>query len=165
MKISSLFSLLTIGASGFSSPATVSVPRQQQQLSPTALHARSDEGAILSKAAMAAAVLGCSLMMGPMIAGADSTSLDFSLPSYDSKMSGFGDGTEAYLTKQGRADRTDPGANEKEKQAVSMQKAEEARLEAKEKKKAEMKALEDEAKRRAAERKARDAERLKNIWN
>ena len=80
-------------------------------------------------------------------------------------MQGFGDGNEAILNTQGRADRTDPGANEKEKQLESMRKAEEARQEAKAKKKAEQKALEEEAKRRAQEKKARDAERLKNIWN
>lgn len=118
------------------------------------------------KSTAAAFLLGCSLMlMSPTAVFADATSLDFSLPKYDANMQGFGDGTEAILNTRGRADRTDPGANEKEKQAESMRKAEEARQAAKEKKKAEMKALEEETKRRALEKKARDAERLKNIWN
>lgn len=111
-----------------------------------------------------ALLLGAACMMGPMVAVAD-TALDFSLPSYDTKMQGFGDGKEAILNTQGRLDRTDPGANEREKQLDAMRKAEEARLEAKAKKKAELKALEEEANRRAVERKARDAERLKNIWS
>mmetsp|Transcript_128256 Transcript_128256/g.369372 ORF Transcript_128256/g.369372 Transcript_128256/m.369372 type:complete len:166 (+) Transcript_128256:123-620(+) len=119
----------------------------------------------LAKATSAAALLLGWTLMGPMTAMADSTSLDFSLPKYDTNMQGFGDGTEAILNTRGRADRTDPGANEKEKQEESMRKAEEARQQAKAQKKAQQKALEDEAKRRAAEKKARDAERLKNIWN
>ena len=113
---------------------------------------------------VAALLLGWSLM-GPMTAMADTTSLDFSLPKYDTNMQGFGDGTEAILNTRGRADRTDPGANEKEKQEESMRKAEEARQEAKAQKKAKQKALEEEAKRRAEEKKSRDAERLKSIWN
>lgn len=41
--------------------------------------------------------------------------LDFSLPSYDAKMSGSGEGTDAVST--GKTDSlTDPGANEKTKQ-------------------------------------------------
>lgn len=99
------------------------------------------------------------------------TSLDFSLPSYDTKMSGFGDGSEAFV-KQGQiksdtADTlmTDPGSDEKEKQFASMRKAEEARKKILLKKKAEQKAHQEEDKRRAAEKKKRDAERLKNIWN
>jgi len=117
----------------------------------------------IAKAA-AALMFGAACVVGPMAVMAE-TALDFSLPSYDTNMQGFGDGKEAILNTKGRADRTDPGANEREKQVDSMRKAEEARLEAKAKKKAEMKALEEEANRRAAERKARDAERLKNIWN
>ena len=91
------------------------------------------------------------------------TSLDFSLPKYDAKMSGFGDGKEAVLN--GSDDMTDPGANEKAKQMEAMKKAEEARLEAKAAKKAQMRALEEEAKRRSELKKAENAERLKNIWN
>eukprot|EP00529_Nitzschia_sp_RCC80_P036004 CAMPEP_0113454098 /NCGR_PEP_ID=MMETSP0014_2-20120614/7691_1 /TAXON_ID=2857 /ORGANISM="Nitzschia sp." /LENGTH=166 /DNA_ID=CAMNT_0000345499 /DNA_START=118 /DNA_END=618 /DNA_ORIENTATION=- /assembly_acc=CAM_ASM_000159 len=91
------------------------------------------------------------------------TSLDFSLPKYDTKMSGFGDGKEAVLN--GSNDMTDPGTNEKAKQMEAMKKAEEARLEAKAAKKAQMKALEEEAQRRSELKKAENADRLKNIWN
>lgn len=106
------------------------------------------------------------IMKGPMtVAYAAETALDFSLPTYDTNMAGFGDGKEAILNTKGSADRTDPGANEREKQEDAMRKAEEARLAQKAKKLAERKAREDEDRRRAAEKKARDAERLKNIWN
>ena len=122
-----------------------------------------------NKSVVASLFLGfaVSISMGaaPLVAGADPTSLDFSLPQYDAKMQGFGDGKEAILNYRGRDDRTDPGANEKEKQADSMRKAEEARLAAKAQKRAAQKAAEEESKRRALEKKARDAERLQNIWN
>jgi hypothetical protein len=91
------------------------------------------------------------------------TSLDFSLPKYDTKMGGFGDGKEAILN--GSDDMTDPGANEKAKQLEAMRKAEEARLQAKAAKKAQQKALEEESKRRAELKRAENAERLKTIWN
>jgi len=101
---------------------------------------------------------------------ADATSLDFSLPSYDTKMTGFGEGTEAFV-KRGKiktstdALMADPGSDEKEKEASSMRKAEEARKVALEQKKADQKERLEEDKRRAKEKKARDAERLKNIWS
>lgn len=119
---------------------------------------------VISAKTAAAFLVGAACMMGPMVATAE-TALDFSLPSYDTNMQGFGDGKEAILNTKGRLDRTDPGANEREKQADAMRRAEADRLEAKSKKKAELKALEEEANRRAAERKARDAERLKSIWS
>eukprot|EP00531_Pseudo-nitzschia_arenysensis_P016078 CAMPEP_0116149326 /NCGR_PEP_ID=MMETSP0329-20121206/18873_1 /TAXON_ID=697910 /ORGANISM="Pseudo-nitzschia arenysensis, Strain B593" /LENGTH=173 /DNA_ID=CAMNT_0003645603 /DNA_START=82 /DNA_END=603 /DNA_ORIENTATION=- len=128
----------------------------------------------LSRRAAAAAMLTGIVAASPMVAQAASdTSLDFSLPSYDTKMSGFGDGKEAYVKKGDIASdgilsdklMTDPGADEKEKQRASMQKAEEARKEALAKKKAEQKERDEEAKRRAIEKKKRDKERLANIWN
>lgn len=99
-----------------------------------------------------------------------STSLDFALPSYDTKMLGFGEGSEAYVIKGSIKTSTDalmadPGKDEKEKQLASMRKAEEARKEALTKKKAEQKERDEEGARRAKEKKERDAERLKNIWN
>ena len=102
---------------------------------------------------------------------AEAASLDFALPTYDTKMGGFGEGTEAYTKKGGdmktstSLNMADPGADEKEKQLASMRKAEEARKSALAQKKAVQKEREDEDKRRAKEKKERDAERLKNIWN
>lgn len=101
----------------------------------------------------------------------ESASLDFSLPTYDTKMGGFGEGTEAYTKKGGEMKTStaefmaDPGADEKEKQLASMRKAEEARKDALAQKKAVQKEREAEDKRRAKEKKERDAERLKNIWS
>mmetsp|Transcript_17222 Transcript_17222/g.39804 ORF Transcript_17222/g.39804 Transcript_17222/m.39804 type:complete len:172 (-) Transcript_17222:197-712(-) len=120
-----------------------------------------------------AAAVVASLVAAPMAAQAAETALDFSLPSYDSKMGGFGEGAEAYLKKGeipkggGTASElmTDPGSDEREKQAASMRKAEEARKIALAKKKAEQKERDEEAKRRAIEKKKRDKERLANIWN
>ena len=146
---------------------SVRLPPPKQRLSTATLDAHRSNvpvPSIHATKAFAALLLGAACMMGPVVALAE-TSLDFSLPTYDTNMQGFGDGKEAILNTRGRADRTDPGANEQEKQVDAMRKAEAARVEAKLKKKAELKALEEEANRRAAERKARDAERLKNIWN
>ena len=76
-----------------------------------------------------AAALGWALLSGvalppPAIAASQSyESLDFSLPSYDSKKTGFGDGTEAFLD---RPDGMKSGGAEAEKQAAAMKKAEEA---------------------------------------
>jgi hypothetical protein len=102
---------------------------------------------------------------------AESTSLDFSLPTYNTKMEGFGEGNEAFTKKGGDMKTStsefmaDPGADEKEKQLASMRKAEEARKDALAQKKAVQKEREAEDKRRAKEKKERDAERLKNIWS
>ena len=156
----SFLALLFASASAFSPAA---VQRQQQRPTITASRLEAHKSSTAAKTA-AALLLGAACVLGPMTAMAE-TALDFSLPSYDTNMQGFGDGKEAILNTKGRVDRTDPGANEREKQAEAMRKAEEDRLAAKAKKKAELKALEEEANRRAAERKARDAERLKNIWN
>ena len=132
-----------------------------------------DAGVVTRRAAAKAMFLSASaaLMASPMVAQAD-TSLDFALPSYDPKMSGFGDGNEAFVKKgtisSGSVQSkllTDPGGDEKEKQRAAMAKAEEARKEALVRKKAEQKDRDEETKRRAKEKKARDAERLKNIWS
>ena len=101
---------------------------------------------------------------------ADAMSLDFSLPStYDASSKnaqGFGDGAEAILNR-GSSDGklTDPGADEKQKQAESMRKAEEARKARMAADKAKKKEMEEEAKIREAAKKKEKAERLKNIWN
>ena len=73
-------------------------------------------------------MLASVIAVSPMVAQAD-TSLDFALPSYDTKMSGFGDGNEAYVKKGAIAKEgiledkmmTDPGSDEKEKQRAAMQ--------------------------------------------
>jgi hypothetical protein len=109
----------------------------------------------------------------PSVANAEATQLDFSLPSYNPNMSGFGEGSEASSTKiEGRntgnaADNsyTDPGADEKEKQLRSMQLAEQARKEALAAKRQKLAAIEQEEKRRAAEKKAKNAERFASIFN
>jgi hypothetical protein len=167
MKAISCVAILLAVASTTNNVEGFSIPSQSQSSSSMMrLYAeKAQSHKKLGKATSAAALLLGWTLMGPMTAMADSTSLDFSLPKYDTNMQGFGDGAEAILNTRGRADRTDPGANEKEKQEESMRKAEQARQEAKAQKKAKQQALEEEAKRRAAEKKARDAERLKNIWN
>ena len=167
MKAFTCIALLLAATSTITVVDGFSIPSHHPSSSSTTrLHAEKGRSHNkLGKATSAAALLLGWALMGPMTAMADTTSLDFSLPKYDTNMQGFGDGTEAILNTRGRADRTDPGANEKEKQEESMRKAEEARQQAKAQKKAQQKELEEEAKRRAAEKKARDAERLKNIWN
>jgi len=137
-------------------------------------NAENDDAGVMSRRT-AAAVMFLSTsasLIAPMAARAD-TSLDFSLPSYDTKMSGFGEGSEVYV-KKGNISKfgetsdalmTDPGADEREKELAFMRKAEVARKDALAKKKAEQKEREEETKRRAKEKKERDAERLKNIWS
>ena len=101
---------------------------------------------------------------------ADSMSLDFSMPSYDSKTVGFGEGTEAYLSDTGSKrkaglDLTDPGSYEREKQAEAMRKAEAAR---KERVAAEMKARkqrETEQYQREKQRQAEKASRWSSIFD
>ena len=152
------------GVASTSRPASVAMKAANSET-------EADSG-LVSRRAAATAMLGF-IVASPMVAQAADTSLDFSLPSYDTKMSGFGDGSEAYVKKGtigsdgSLQDKlmTDPGADEREKQRASMAKAEEARLEAKAKKKAEQKMREEEDKRRAIEKKKRDKERLANIWN
>jgi len=131
------------------------------------------DAGVMSRRTAAASIFSLIAVAAPMAAQAD-TSLDFALPSYDTKMSGFGEGNEVFvkkgnvILKEGATSNAlmiDPGSDEKEKQLSSMRKAEEARKEALTKKKAEQKEREDETKRRAKEKKARDAERLKNIWS
>jgi hypothetical protein len=98
-------------------------------------------------------------------------SLDFSMPKYDGDTSGksavgFGLGNAVRLNSQDTASTlTDPGANEKEKQAASMRKAEENRVLRVATEKAAKKERELEYQQREAEKKLEKAERLKNIWN
>eukprot|EP00980_Cylindrotheca_fusiformis_P003685 scaffold818_cov136-Cylindrotheca_fusiformis.AAC.51 len=103
---------------------------------------------------MAGLALGFTLVSSSAFA----TDLDFSLPSYDTKMAGFGEGTEAVLNAKSTS-------NEKTKQEEAAMKAALA-LKEKRQKDQEMRKLQYEAdKQKALEKKARDAERLKNIWN
>ena len=88
---------------------------------------------------------------------ANAVDLDFSLPTYDTKMSGFGEGKEAILNQSTEN-------LEKTRQLEASKKAAEA-LRDKRLKDQEMRKLQYEAdKQKALEKKARDAERLKNIW-
>jgi hypothetical protein len=179
MKLSVLTTLAAVTLSTHNCNA-FSTSRRTPQTPVIALNAAnsdnadSDDAGLVTRRAAAKAMLlsaSAALVASPMVAQAD-TSLDFALPSYDTKMSGFGDGNEAYV-KKGTIVRdsienkmmTDPGADEKEKERAAMAKAEEARKEALTRKKAEQKDRDDETKRRAKEKKARDAERLKNIWS
>ena len=174
MKISVVTTLAAVAHfshNGYAFSTLQSAPRTTTAV--TALNAvNSDdvEGFMTRRAAVA---MVASLVVTPMAAQAAETALDFSLPTYDSKMAGFGEGSEAYLKKGqilkdgGTASQLmiDPGSDEREKQAASMRKAEEARKVALAKKKAEQKERDEEAKRRAIEKKKRDKERLANIWN
>jgi len=132
----------------------------------------TESGFMTRRAAAAAMFLSASAGLAQAATAAD-TSLDFALPSYDPKMKGFGEGSEAYfkkgtIVKNGDVESQqmiDPGADEKEKQLAAMRKAEEQRKVALAKKKADQKERDEESARRAKEKKARDKERLKDIWN
>jgi hypothetical protein len=91
--------------------------------------------------------------------------LDFSLPSYESSVSGsvgFGEGAEARL---GLTDSmTDPGSNEKAKQEEAMKKAEEARLARKQEQKRLQREREEEMRRRDEEKKADADRRIKELF-
>lgn len=94
--------------------------------------------------------------------------LDFSMPSYSEsgKAAGFGLGNQATLNSRNTATSlTDPGANEKEKQAAAVKKAEEARIVRMASEKAAKKEKEVEYQQREAEKKAEKALRFQNIWN
>lgn len=149
MKVFSIIAMLLGSASAFSPM------KQPTTQSSTSLQAAKPANKWTPAVVAATLTLGLTLA-SPLPSVAD-TDLDFSLPSYDTKMSGFGDGTEARLSRD--------GPTEKDRQAEALRKAEENRKELAEKKKAEAKARLEEDKRRAKEKKARDAERLKNIWN
>ena len=166
--------LTTLAVALFSQSYAFSTRRRpgRTAVATTLSAASSDDihGAVTRRTAVA---MVASFVAAPMAAQAADTALDFSLPTYDSKMGGFGEGSEAYLKKgqivkdgvSGSKLMIDPGSDEKEKQIAAMKKAEEARKEALARKKAEQKERDEEAKRRAIEKKARDKERLANIWN
>ena len=81
--------------------------------------------------------------------------LDFSLPTYDSKATGgFGDGVEAYLGKSMSDSSIGSGSTEAQRQVEAMRKAEVAR-------KARLVAQKEVTKQREAEEKIRAAERKK----
>jgi hypothetical protein len=152
MKVVSFTLVLLSGANAFS-PCGQNLSRQPTQLA-------AEE----SRRAFGASVANLALGWASVATSANAVELDFSLPSYDTKMSGFGQGTEAILNSK-TDDLTDPGANEKIKQEEAAKKAAYA-LRDDRNRKAEMRKLQYEAdKQRALEKKARDAERLKNIWS
>jgi hypothetical protein len=150
--------LLSTSCNGFTTTTTTTTTSSQRQMTILLATGKNNNNVVNTAAAI---LLGVVLTAAPL-AGMAETSLDFSLPKYDAGMSGFGEGNEARLYD--RREMTDPGGNEKEKQLESMRKAEDARKERIAKEKAVTKARDDEARQRAAEKKARDAERLKNIW-
>jgi len=144
--------------------ANAFAPNTPSQQMSSALSALQHDNDSEKKFSLGSPVAGLVLGLSIMSSAAFAVDLDFSLPTYDTKMSGFGAGTEAILnTKSG--DLTDPGSNEKTKQSEAAMKAAIA-LKEKRIKEKEMKKLQYEAdKQKALEKKARDAERLKNIWN
>lgn len=108
----------------------------------------------LISSGFAAAAAAWTLQQAP----AEAVELDFSLPSYDTKMSGFGEGKEAILNQN----------TENFEKTLQEEASRKAALALRDKriKDQEMRKLQYEAdKQRALEKKARDAERLKNIWN
>jgi len=161
MKLVAVFLMFLVVANAFAPPTTPSQHRSTSALS--ALPQRDNESTE-KKFSLGAPVAGLILGLSLMSSAAFAVDLDFSLPSYDAKMSGFGEGTEAILNKKSDS-LTDPGANEKTKQSEAAKKAAIA-LKEKRMKEQEMKKLQYEAdKQKALEKKARDAERMKNIWN
>lgn len=86
-----------------------------------------------------------------------SETIDFSLPSYNPNMGGFGDGTEARLTEA-------KGGDEGNKQKEAMQKAEAARQERLKEKKEAAKAREQEERLRAKAKKEAQKDRFKEIF-
>ncbi|CAJ1963962.1 unnamed protein product [Cylindrotheca closterium] len=162
MKLVAVSLMYLAVANAFAPTRTPSHQRSSSALS-AALPQRDNESPE-KKFSLGAPVVGLVLGLSIMTSAAFAVELDFSLPSYDAKMSGFGEGTEAILNKK-TSDLTDPGANEKTKQSEAAMKAAIA-LKEKRTKEQEMKKLQYEAdKQRAIEKKARDAERLKSIWN
>lgn len=83
--------------------------------------------------------------------------IDLSLPSYDTNMQGFGEGSEARLSEA-------KGGDEGEKQKEAMRKAEVARQARLIEKKAAAKTREEEAQARATAKKAAQADRFKEIF-
>ena len=170
MKIQAFYTaLLFVGSEAFAPVA----PQSSRQATPTALEGQKN--AWMGPAAVASAALGWTLAsqaafadVVPQAQEMQTSSfvvavekLDFSLPSYEgigSNVGGFGQGTEARLT--GTSSMTDPGSNEKAKQAEAMRKAEEARLARKAaEKEAKLQRNEDQIRAAEAKKKA-DAERV-----
>jgi len=83
--------------------------------------------------------------------------IDFSLPSYNPNMGGFGEGTEAKLSEV-------KGGDERDKQKEAMLKAEAARQARLAQKKEDALVREAEGRARAEERKAAQADRFKEIF-
>lgn len=83
--------------------------------------------------------------------------IDFSLPSYNPSMQGFGDGTEARLSEA-------KGGDEGDKQKEAMRRAEAARQARLVEKKEAAKAREEKGRARAQAKKAAQADRFKEIF-
>jgi hypothetical protein len=153
------YSLMFLAGANAFAPTGRSLSRESAPLSAMQ---QSDDNS--KKASFGATIAGLALGLTLVSSSAFAVELDFSLPSYDSKMSGFGAGTEAILNSKTQS-LTDPGITEKTRQKETATKAalalKEKRLKDQEAKKAQY-AAEAE---KAVEKKARDAERLKNIWN
>lgn len=83
--------------------------------------------------------------------------IDFSLPSYNANMQGFGDGTEARLSEA-------KGGDEGDKQKEAMRKAEAARQARLIEKKEALRAREEEAQAREKAKKEAQKDRFKEIF-
>jgi hypothetical protein len=159
MQILTYCLMFLAGANAFAPTGRSSLSRESAPLSAMQ---QSDDNS--KKASIGATIAGFALGWTLVSSSAFAVDLDFSLPSYDAKMSGFGSGTEAVLNSKTNS-LTDPGVNEKSKQETAAIKAALA-LKEKRTKEQEMKKLQYAAdEQKAVERKARDAERMKNIWN
>mmetsp|Transcript_35175 Transcript_35175/g.40114 ORF Transcript_35175/g.40114 Transcript_35175/m.40114 type:complete len:164 (+) Transcript_35175:137-628(+) len=89
----------------------------------------------------------------------ENLNLDFSLPSYDSKKVGFGEGARS------KSEAVKTGILENDLQAQAVKKAEAARLERVAAKKAEKRAMEEDIKIRAREKKIENDRRMKELFN
>jgi hypothetical protein len=157
--------------------ASAFAPSQNRGPINTALQATSSNKSIWWSSAVAAAAVGFTLATSQMAGAAPvneqmasfqgesaptlmlaaSETIDFSLPSYNPNMGGFGDGTEAKLSEA-------KGGDEAAKQREAMLKAEEARKARLVQKKEEAKAREAEEKARAQQRKEASKDRFKEIF-
>eukprot|EP00525_Craspedostauros_australis_P005400 CAMPEP_0198120536 /NCGR_PEP_ID=MMETSP1442-20131203/29356_1 /TAXON_ID= /ORGANISM="Craspedostauros australis, Strain CCMP3328" /LENGTH=175 /DNA_ID=CAMNT_0043779197 /DNA_START=80 /DNA_END=607 /DNA_ORIENTATION=+ len=175
MKFASSQPATLLAAVMIAQQTTAFAPRQMPSSAATQLQASKQSfwapvaGALVGLS-LASQIAGAEMPPAPMpsIVVADNLSLDFSMPSYNptSKSTGFGDGTEAYLsTKTSDGRLTDPGSDERQKQMESMKKAEEARKVRLAAEKEKQKEREAEDKIRAAAKKAERERRLKGIFD
>mmetsp|Transcript_23424 Transcript_23424/g.47881 ORF Transcript_23424/g.47881 Transcript_23424/m.47881 type:complete len:112 (+) Transcript_23424:142-477(+) len=105
MKLSAPTILAVALSNNYCHAFTTSLNTRNSVVSLTAAntdHTENENTGVVSRRTAAAAMFisaSASLVAAPMVSVAD-TSLDFALPSYDTKMSGFGEGNESYIKKR-----------------------------------------------------------------